>query len=323
MERIFENLYKIDVPLPGSPLKALSVYVILGDRRNLMVDCGFNHPDCEKAIRDGLQALGVSLDDTDIFLTHLHADHTGLCERLMTGKNKVYISSIDGKRVNGFLQQSYWDKLMTYQDFMGFPVDRKLDFHVHPAFKNRTDKPVMFTDLHEGDIFELGGYRFETVDIAGHTPGQMGLFDREKSILICGDHILAKISPNINFWDFEADYLGLYLKNLKKVKQMAVKHLLTAHRARILDADKRIDELLSHHAERLNEICSILNKGEQTVFQVAAEMQWDFGTGSFLDFPPQQKWFAGSEVFAHLEHLVCLEKVSRRKNGDTFLYQNI
>ena len=67
---------------PGNPLKALNCYVIKGKDRNLIVDTGFNRKECYEAMQQNLEELAVDLGKTDIFLTHLHADHTGLVARL-------------------------------------------------------------------------------------------------------------------------------------------------------------------------------------------------------------------------------------------------
>lgn len=40
IEEILTNLYKIEIPLPKSPLKALNSYVIKDTERNLIIDTG-------------------------------------------------------------------------------------------------------------------------------------------------------------------------------------------------------------------------------------------------------------------------------------------
>lgn len=324
VELVCENIYRIPVPLPESPLKQLSCYVIRGlaGERNLMVDTGFNHDICEQAMRNGLAELEIRMEDTDIFLTHLHADHSGLCGRLKTPQTKVYIRACDGARVNGFLTQDYWDTMMALQLPMGVPAAERLDYHNHPAYRNRISAPVAFTDAQDGMRFSVGGYHFEAVDLAGHTPGQLGLWDFHKHLLICGDHLLAKITPNICLWDFDNDYLEIYLRNLRKVQTMQIKILLSAHRQQITDVNARILEMYAHHKKRCTEICDLLQQnGEQTVWQTAHGMHWDFGSGHFGDFPPNQKWFASLEVFAHMEHLRRIEKIGRRIKGDAFYYR--
>ena len=50
------------------------------------------------------------------------------------------------------------------------------------------------------------------------------------------------------------------------------------------------------------------------------EVEWDYGGGYFGDFPPAQKWFAASEVFAHLEHLRMLGKVELTSKTPAYSY---
>ena len=78
--QVAPNLYRIPVPLPGNPLRNLNAYLIRGDR-NLLVDTGFRQEECRTALKAGLAELGVDMADTDIFLTHLHSDHSPVRRR--------------------------------------------------------------------------------------------------------------------------------------------------------------------------------------------------------------------------------------------------
>lgn len=323
MEQILNNIYRIAVPLPKSPLRELGCYLIKGekDERNLIIDCGFNHDECEKAVREAMAELNLTMDNTDIFLTHLHADHSGLCGRLKTNSTKVFIRDCDGIKVNGFLTDAYWQNMMAWQTPMGVPQDELLDYHGHPAYLNRVDHVMEFTSIKDGDKFNIGGYKLEVVDLAGHTPGQLGLWCMEHGFLFGGDHVLPKITPNICIWDYDNDYLEIYLRNLRKVKSMSLKCIYPAHRMIITEVDTRIDELLLHHENRCNEICNLLiENGESTIWQLAKGMKWDFGSGKFVDFAENQKWFGSLEVFAHVEHLTRIEKISCNIVGKTRFY---
>ena len=81
IREVLPEVFRIPVPLEGNPLKELNSYLFRGSReakqRNLLVDTGFRTEGCKKALLKGLEQLGVSMEDTDILLTHLHADHSG------------------------------------------------------------------------------------------------------------------------------------------------------------------------------------------------------------------------------------------------------
>ena len=50
VQEVFENVYSIDVELPNNPLRWLNSYYIDngGTSRNLLIDTGFNMPECRR-----------------------------------------------------------------------------------------------------------------------------------------------------------------------------------------------------------------------------------------------------------------------------------
>ncbi len=78
IEQVADNIYAFPIVLPNNPLKWLNCcYVVSSGGRNLLIDTGFNRPECREALLGGMRQLGLTADYTDIFLTHLHSDHTG------------------------------------------------------------------------------------------------------------------------------------------------------------------------------------------------------------------------------------------------------
>ena len=59
---ICPGLYRVRVPLPHNPLQALNSYIVLGDETTTIIDVGFNHPACEKALDKALESLGRTWD---------------------------------------------------------------------------------------------------------------------------------------------------------------------------------------------------------------------------------------------------------------------
>ncbi len=99
------------------------------------------------------------------------------------------------------------------------------------------------------------------------------------------------------------DSLQVFMDNLEKVKGMDIKILYSAHRDMIENPIKRIDEILIHHKNRLDEVINIIGSESKTAYEIAQKMTWDYSDGDFNNFAPQQVWFAVSEALAHVEHL--------------------
>jgi glyoxylase-like metal-dependent hydrolase (beta-lactamase superfamily II) len=60
-----------------------------------LVDTGFNNDVCLTALKKGLNELDADMENTDVFLTHFHADHNGLCGRIAARCTKIYMNEID------------------------------------------------------------------------------------------------------------------------------------------------------------------------------------------------------------------------------------
>lgn len=301
-EQVYDNIYLIKLPLPGNPLKNLNSYLIKGQKRSLLVDTGFNHPETEKALRDGLAELGINLEDLDIFLTHAHSDHSGLAGKLKNSANQVFSSTTDGELLQKYgAGDAYWLRLIKNQVILGFPY--KLSHKDHPGYHHKNNIAYQRVHKDPGDILQAGDYTFEIMDLGGHTQGQIGLYEREHKLLFSGDHLLRKITPNLKFWGFDYDTLGTYLANMEKLRTVEIEHLFSAHRELITDIGERIDQMMEHHRVRLDWALKQIALRPSNAWDVAAVIKWDFSGGDFLTFPPPQQWFAANEALVHLEYL--------------------
>ena len=240
VEEIMSNIYKIEVPLPGNPLKVLNAYLVKGRGRNLLIDTGFNQPACLEALSNGLSILGAAIEETDIFITHLHADHCGLVSALASEKSVVYCGEVDAERINWSLSPTYWSDNLAFSESYGFPLqDLNKAMQRHPGQKYSPDSEQVFNTVRENDVIEVGDYRFTCVETPGHTPGHICLYEPDSKILVSGDHILENITPNITmFLRGLSDPLGQYFKSLDKVDRMDISLVLPGHRRIMSDVHK-------------------------------------------------------------------------------------
>ena len=92
IEQVLPDFYRIEIPLPNSPLKALNSYLIKGQGRFLIIDTGMNRDECMRSMISSLEKLEVDLRKTDFFITHMHADHLGLVGNLATETSTIYFN---------------------------------------------------------------------------------------------------------------------------------------------------------------------------------------------------------------------------------------
>jgi len=312
---VYPNIYQIEIPLAGNPLKAIYSYVILGDehkdRTFYIVDTGFNSKECHNALLEGLNTLGLKLENAKLIITHLHSDHSGLAAELNQSGIEILTGTIDGQMINEMTKDVYWSEFEKRAIMMDLGKDG-VDFKGHPGHKYCPKSEIEFDALEEGRVIEIGNYTFKVIDIPGHTPGHIALYEEEQKLLISGDHILDPITPNIAFWGFQWNILEVYLNSLEKVKQLNVQMVLPSHRKIITDHKKRINDLKEHHIERLEEVYDII-KDWTSIRDTAVQMHWSLRAKDWSEFPDPQKWFASGEAMSHLEYLYLTDRAERRE----------
>ncbi len=312
IQEIVKNLFRIQVPLPNTPLKSLNSYVVRNGERSLIVDTGLNHDVCFQALQEGLKALDVDAAKADIFITHLHADHFGLVTRMATEDTRVYFNRPDAEIVES------WEGLgpmLEHAGRNGFPVDRlQAALEAHPANRYGSDWIPPLEVLADGDIIRVGDFEFHCVSTPGHSMGHMCLYEPNQELLIAGDHILIDITPNIQCWSDRQNPLKNYLESLEKIAAMKVKKTLPGHRRLMDDPGPRIRELQAHHRARLDEVVEILAGGPQNAYHTAARMTWDIKAENWDAFPVAQQWFATGEALSHLRYLEEAGKIVRSES---------
>ncbi|HWQ76324.1 MAG TPA: MBL fold metallo-hydrolase [Syntrophomonas sp.] len=325
IEQILRNLYRIEIPLPNNPLKALNSYLIRGEERSLLVDTGFNLEACWRAMEQALKELNVSMANTDLFITHYHSDHIGLIGHLVTPTNTVFISEKDGRMIEADYRENLFRNRSAkhlYQSGLlaegvpNLPEENAIVKYASKAFFN-------FTTRYEGDWINVGGYRFQCVETPGHTAGHICLYEPDRKILIAGDHVLTKITPNIGLWLVDHDALGDYLHSLDKTAALEVELVLPGHRALIYNFRERVEEIKQHHFQRIQNVLDIVGDVPMTAAQVARQMKWDLSFKDWEYFPINAKMHAAGEAMSHLYHLVITGGLAMtEEKGIYYFYQN-
>ena len=324
IEEILPDLFRIEIPLPGNPLKFINSYVLKGNSRFLVIDTGFNNSACRQILEPALNELDVDMEHTDFFVTHFHVDHIGLVSTLASENSIVYLGEVEASIVKRFFSPERWAAVKAAFVSNGF---REEEFEMvignSPAFKYGLGPKLArpYTVIKDNDQLTVGDFSFTCIETPGHSPGHICLYEPRKKLLFSGDHILFDITPNIAFMPEKENPLKHYLASLEKVYNLDIALVLPGHRAGSNDLKVRINELRRHHANRLDEIVAALAEGEKTAYETTPFLHWDVAAESWDKFPIMQKYFAVSETLAHLQYLVGENTVSQRFIGDNIYYR--
>lgn len=155
----------------------------------------------ETVILPALRALGIEPRDLAVAVnTHGHHDHAG--------------SNIQLRQATGCQIWIHRD------DAPG--LEKGSTFGEEPIPSHSADRI-----LDEGEVVRLAGRDYEVIHIPGHSPGSIGLYDREQRVFFSGDALQAQGTSTQGIAGAQ-DREG-YLQSLDKVDALEIEHLLAAH----------------------------------------------------------------------------------------------
>ncbi|MGH9021680.1 MAG: MBL fold metallo-hydrolase, partial [Acidimicrobiia bacterium] len=140
-----------------------------------------------------------------------------------------------------------------------------------------------------------------------HSPGHLCFYERRLRLLLSGDHVLPRITPNISIHaQQQGNPLATFIESLLAVDHLDVDEVLPAHEFRFRGLKSRTAALRAHHRARLDEIASILGATpDATCWEIASGLSWSRPWADIVGFP--QRMAVGET----LAHLVLLEAEGR------------
>jgi glyoxylase-like metal-dependent hydrolase (beta-lactamase superfamily II) len=305
VERVREGLWSIPVPIPHNPLRYTISYVYEGADGLLIVDPGWFAPETYDALTAGLETIGASVSDVaGVVVTHIHADHHGLSGRIRE-ESGAWVAMHPAEVETLPVRFSETLSSTADRDWLrrcGVPQDIASELEFSPAamqpFLAMVEPDVLLAD---GDIVPHGDRTLRAIWTPGHTPGHLCLHDEAKGVLLTGDHVLPRISPNIGLTFAEDDPLSSFIASLERVAEFESAEILPAHEYRFRGISARTAALIEHHQERCDEITGVLQEiGEASAWQVAERLSWSRGWENVMGV---MRRGALAETGAHLQFM--------------------
>jgi glyoxylase-like metal-dependent hydrolase (beta-lactamase superfamily II) len=310
---VAEGIHRIPLPLPMDALKAVNVYVVQGDDGLTLIDGGWSIPVARELLDTSLRSIGSGFGDIKRFLvTHVHRDHFTLATVLGHEYGADVALGRDEQPALELLHRAGRDGL-DESPFLAVlrTAGAEEIAQLWAAGPGELPKPVdwAFPDTWlEGDrTFDIGRRRLDAVHTPGHTPGHYVFADQAEGVLFSGDHVLPTITPSIGFTVPPADQpLGQFMASLARVRELPDLRILPAHGPVAPSSYQRVDELLAHHEDRLDQcLASLKERGSVTSLVVAKDLGWTRHERAFGELDVFSQGMAAMETKAHLDLLVA------------------
>ncbi len=307
VERVTAGVWSVPVPIIGNPLRYVLSYLIEHDSGFVMIDPGWNHADSWQALTTGLAECEIPLSAvTAVLITHVHPDHHGQSGKVRelsgawVGMHPAEDAFLELQGNRGMMH----DGMAAYLRWCGAPTTH-LDQLVASRQQTGPVEPMVRADrmVEHGDLVDVPGLAVRAVWTPGHTPGHLCFHDETHDLLLTGDHVLPRITPNVSSYDMTSNPLDDYLASLAMLRGIQPREVLPAHEYRFTGLDSRLDDLAEHHRERLAETLDILvgaGPSGLTAWQIATGVTWSRAWSDLVSF---QRQAAVGEVLSHLRQL--------------------
>jgi glyoxylase-like metal-dependent hydrolase (beta-lactamase superfamily II) len=310
VERLRPGLTSVPVPLPNNSLRYVFVYVFESDRGVYLVDAGWNTDEAYQALEAGLATAGYGMADVrGVMVTHIHPDHYGLAGRVREASGAwISLHPADARLIQDRYVEptDLLERVGSMLRRMGAPEDEiaVLTASAMPV-RPLVDPVLPDVLLEDGERPDVPGWDLSAIWTPGHTPGHLCFWEPANQLLLTGDHVLPRITPNISYHPQASDDpLGDFLRALDKLDAYEPREVLPAHEHRFVGLHARIEELRQHHVQRFREALAAIGEGHTSAWEIAAQMTWS------RPWDEIEGWMRRAAVGEAVAHLMALERRS-------------
>jgi glyoxylase-like metal-dependent hydrolase (beta-lactamase superfamily II) len=307
VENIRAGIWSIPLPLPYNPLGYVLTYLFALDDGVCLVDSGWDNEESWAALRNGLALAGFRSSDVRwVYLTHVHRDHYGQVGRIRRESDaRVGMHPADARIVaSRYAAPSRWlSDVTSLIASHGVPEaeQEELLASVRPSSPAIWDQQPELL-IQDDDLLPTSVGPLKAIWTPGHSPGHLCFLDVQAKMLLAGDHLLPRVSPNISIHTAdEGNPLAEYLNSLGKVAELSVAEVLPGHEYRFRHSSLRAAQLIAHHEQRCSELAEVVRANpDATCWEIAQQLRW---ARPWSEFGAFERRAALGETLAHLEYL--------------------
>ena len=314
-EKIADGVYWVRFPMPMS-LDHINLWLLEDGDGWTVVDTCLNLASARDIWEQLFGSIMQGRPITRVICTHLHPDHVGLAgwltqrfdaELWMSREEFLMCRAMaadTGREAPGvalrfYRAAGYDDKqLERYKGKFG-----NFGRAIAPL-------PESFRRLVDLETITIGGRYWQVVVGSGHSPEHAALYCPALKLLISGDQVLPRISPNVSVFPTEpdGDPLQEWLSSSARIREMLPDDVLVlpAHQAPFYGLHVRLSQLIEAHNHDLRSLFAYLDQPRRAVDCFPALFRREIDEATL--------GLATGETIAHLNCLLGRRRVTRKRD---------
>ncbi|MFT4822217.1 MAG: glyoxylase-like metal-dependent hydrolase (beta-lactamase superfamily II) [Halioglobus sp.] len=323
-EKVSEGVYWARFPMPMS-LDHINLWLLEDENGWTVVDTCLGI-DSAKAVWE--QIFKEFMDGKPIvrvICTHLHPDHVGLAGWLTERFNcELWMSREEFLMCKAMASDTGREAptaAITFYRAAGYDEAQMDVYRKKFGGFGRAISPLpdSFRRIVDGETFQVNGRYWQVISGSGHSPEHAALYCPALKLLISGDQVLPKITPNVSVFPTEpaGDPLKEWLRSNARIRDKLPDDVLVlpAHEAPFYGLHVRLTQVIEAHERDLDKLFEHLEEPRRAVDCFPALFKREITSGLM--------GMATGEAMAHLNCLLGRRRAlrSRDEHGVDWYHQ--
>ncbi|MEC4183244.1 MBL fold metallo-hydrolase [Adlercreutzia sp. R21] len=309
-------IYRIHLPFANVGAGEANCHVLRDGNQWLIVDTAAAGLGNARRLQAALRELGVDFGACQAMLTHGHFDHAGVLPALLPASVPLFLSpEAMAAREPARLRRTQEEFRREMRDMGASSDDARAygtcnaETAVFPAGR------FAYRPVADGDEISVGRCRFRVMETPGHTPDHLCFYEPDRGILFAGDHVLPATTPAVDAHPDGIDGLGLYLRHMRRVRDLPVRLALFGHGDSERDGAAliaRINAIVTRKRSRTQAALAFLHeRGGATGQEVARCALAGLSDSSWRATRPIARYYFMLEALVVLRHLRATGRAER------------
>ena len=313
--KIAEGVYWLRMPLPMK-LDHINLWLLEDGDGWTVVDTCMNLDEPKALWEQLFTGFMAGKPLRRVIATHMHPDHVGLagwlCERFDC---ELWMSRGEYLMCKNLTSYTGKQAPATAIEFL---VATGQPDEVIERYKTRFGHfgkmiyplPDSYRRLVDGETFEINGHYWQALATSGHSPEHISLYCPALKLMISGDQILPRITPNVSIFANEPtnDSLTEWLYGQERLRQILPDNLLIlpSHQEPFIGARTRLTQIIESHDLALDKLYELIAEPRRVVDCFPALFKSKV-SGETLNL-------AAGETLAHLNCLIARKMATYEKD---------